>query len=151
MVKPRTQTGVDREGRRAFAKSVKLREGAEGEFAAFAGREERKGQGERSAGFRAKTVATRLTWHSQYTFRTCPFRRFYRFRRTSQTFAESVFAASRDFATTRLRRFSQGSSQEIRSSRFRKGSQFAVFAVRKVRSSQVSQFAVRRFRRFRRS
>ena len=137
---------MDREGWRAFAKSVKLRESAEGEFAASAGREERKGQGERSAGFRAKTVATRLTWHSQYTFRTCPFRRFYRFRRILQTFAESVFAASRDFATMR---FSPVFARVVA-----RDSQFAVsqgFAVRNVRSSQVSQFAVRRFRRFRRS
>ena len=47
---------MDREGWRAFAKGVKLRESAEGEFAASAGREERKGQGKRSTGFRAKAV-----------------------------------------------------------------------------------------------
>ena len=47
---------MDREGWRAFAKSVKLRESAEGEFAASAGREEREEQGERSTGFRAKAA-----------------------------------------------------------------------------------------------
>ena len=103
------------------------------------GRKERdKGRG--AQGFARRLFATRLTWHFQYTLRTRPFLRFYRFRRISQTFAESVFAASRDFATTRFRRFSQGSSQEIRSSQFRKDSQFAVFAVRKFRSSQFADF-----------
>ena len=47
---------MDREGWLAFTKGVKLRESTEGESAASAGREERKGEGERSTGFRAKAA-----------------------------------------------------------------------------------------------
>ena len=47
---------MDRGGWWAFAKDAKLGKSTGGEFAASAGRKERKGQEERSTGFRARAV-----------------------------------------------------------------------------------------------
>ena len=132
---------MDRGGWRAFAKGVKLHGSAEGEFAASAGREGRKGPGKRSTGFRAKAVCdspdVALPIHVPHPSASPT----YEFRKLSRSLFSQLRVISQlhgfaGFRKGRRKGFAVRSFARIRSSQC---SQFASFAVRSSQISQISQ------------